>query len=473
MRNQSRKPAQRTRIVSQLRRVLLLGCGCLAMAACNGAKEHAGASGAAVESGAGSALVRVAPVRPVRKTLVRRTEQPGTIEAQEESPLHSKLAGYLAAVHVDIGDAITGPTFDAHGRMTAPGQVLAELAIPELDEEFRQKQSRVVMSQAAVRQAQAATRVAEAARGSARAKHDEATAAAERAAADFDRSKSEWARFRDLAEKGSVNRQVAEEKENLFRSAEAARKEAEARISSAKSAMAEAEALLEKSQADFDAATAALGVAEAERDRVAALLSYTKIHAPYDGVVTTRNVHTGHFVQPVAGGAAKPLFVVMRTQTVRVVVDVPEADAVWIKPGSEARIRVPSLASESFSGTVSRVGWRLNESTRTLRTEIDAQNPLGRLRPGMYAYADLKVAERPDALALPQTAVWPADGQSFCFTIDEQGKVLRTPVVTGIRAGDEVEILSGLSGGEAVIGFNPSAFREGQFVEKVESAAAR
>jgi multidrug efflux pump subunit AcrA (membrane-fusion protein) len=83
----------------------------------------------------------------------------------------------------------------------------------------------------------------------------------------------------------------------------------------------------------------------------------------------------------------------------------------------------------------------------------------------MYAYADIKVAERPDALSVPHTALWSAEGKTFCFVIDETGKLARRAVTTGIRAGDDVEIVSGLSGGELLIGVNPAAFREGQRVE--------
>ena len=110
--------------------------------------------------------------------------------------------------------------------------------------------------------------------------------------------------------------------------------------------------------------------------------------------------------------------------------------------------------------------------SRTLRTEVDLDNADGKLRPGMYAHARLKVAERADALALPRGAVLMADGKTHCFTIkregDHEGEIVRTPIETGIRAGDEIEIVSGLSGDEQIIGVNATAFREGQHVEVAE-----
>lgn len=441
---------------------------CLALIACSRTSQPQKTTTSTAGATAGNApLVRVAAVRPMRKTLVRRTEQPGRVEAFEESPLFAKLAGYVTKIHVDIGDSITGPKADSLGKVIEPGQVLAELSIPELDEEHRQKESLIGQASAEVRQADAAVQVAEAAQTSAQAKLEETQATVERAQADYDRARSEFERIRELAEKGAVNRQVADEKENQMRSASAARKEVAARIASAKAAIVESLALVEKAKADHETSQAKLRVAGSEEQRVAALLDYTHIRAPYDGVVSVRNVHTGHFVQPGTGSGGKPMFVVIRTEIVRIFVDVPEADAVLIQPGSEARIRIPSLSAETFAGNVTRSSWMLDASTRTLKTEIDVENASGRLRPGMYAYADLKVAERPDVLALPFTALFTADGQTFCYVIDAQSKVAKRPIAVGIRAGDDVEIVSGLTGDEQVIGVNPAAFREGQPVEVV------
>src|SRR4029453_2881 len=137
----------------------------------------------------------------------------------------------------------------------------------------------------------------------------------------------------------------------------------------------------------------------------------------------------------------KPLLGVVQMKIMRVFVDVSESDAALIATGGEAPGRIPSMPSEPRTGTVTRTAWNLDAATRTLRTEIDLPNEDGKLRPGMYASAKVKVAERKDALALPKTAVLSADGQSFCYTIDADGHVVRTPVETGLRAGDDVEIV--------------------------------
>src|SRR5262249_8239418 len=120
-----------------------------------------------------------------------------------------------------------------------------------------------------------------------------------------------------------------------------------------------------------------------------------------------------------------------------------------------------------------RSSWILESGSRTLRAEVDLNNDDRKLRPGMYAYGKIKVAERSDALALPRSAVLSAEGKNYCYTIGNDGRIARTPIETGIRAGDHGDTVSGLSGDEQVIGANVSAFREGQQVEVERPKEAR
>lgn len=417
----------------------------------------------------GPPRTRVATIHPEKKTLVRRTEQPGQIEAFEETPLVAKVAGYVRSVLVDIGDEVQGPTFDDEGNVKEEGQILAELAIPELEEELKQKVSLVTQAAAEVRQAEAALKVAKANKVSFEAQVAEAEAALDRVEARYKRWNSEFVRLTALADSGSVSRKVADETESEFRAADAARKETHAKIRSATAQLGQSEASIEKAQADLDATEAKQHVAEADQERTAALLRYSHIRAPYDGKVSARNVHTGHFVQPAGSPAAKPLLVVVRTERVRIFVDVPEGDAALVTPGSEAKLRVAALSGGDFTGLVKRTAWVLNPTTRTLRTEIDVDNKEGKLRPGMYAYADLKVAEHKEALSLPKTAIMTQGNQHSCWTV-EAGKVVRTSLTLSLRSGPDVEVLSGLLDDAEVIGINPAAFREGQEVEITKPA---
>ena len=104
-----------------------------------------------------------------------------------------------------------------------------------------------------------------------------------------------------------------------------------------------------------------------------------------------------------------------------------------------------------------------------MRTEIDVPNPNGRLRPGMYATAEIEVARRTDALSLPKSAILKQGAESFCLSISSENKIVKLPIKTGIVAvtptGTDIEILSGLTGDESLIGANLAAYKEGQAVE--------
>lgn len=439
----------------------LWALGMLMFAGC-----HENPSGVSESGPAGSAaLVRVTPVKAARKTLIRYCAQPGQIDAWEEAPLFAKVSGYVRAVHVDIGDKVQGPK-RAEGKKTAPGQTLVEIDAPELVQELAQKQAGVEQAKSEIKQAEAGVRVAVAAKASAQALVEEARASVQRAEADFNRASSELSRITQLADRQAVTDKLVDETKNKHAAAEAARKEVAAKIRSAQARLNESDAMVAKAEADLGSAKARLSVAEAERDQVKAMLDFTQIRAPFDGVVSSRNVDTGHLVN-VGASERKPLLSVVNTNVVRVVIDVPEVDAVHVAPGAEATIHLPSLGAEGMTGKVSRTTWVLNQATRTLRTEVDVENKEGRLRPGMYATVKLKVAERPDAVTLPKTALITDGGETFCWKIEADDTLRRNKVQTGIETGGEVEIVSGLSGGEDIIGVNAGAFREGQQVARV------
>lgn len=441
----------------------LLASGIACAAGCQNATDGGKSGGTATTSS--DANVRVTPIKPVRKTLVRYCEQPGQVAAFEEAPLWSKVSGYVRKVHVDIGDPVRGPIYE-DGTLQSPGQTLLEIEVPELQKELAQKQAAVEQAKSEIAQAAAAVKVAQAMRDSARALMDENVATIERVDAEVDRWKSELARITELVARQAVTEKLADETRNKFSAAQAARKETAAKIKSSQAHLAESEALVAKADADLDAAKAKLTFAEADRDRVGTLVTFREIRAPFDGIVAARNVDTGHLVN-VGSSAKDALLVVVNTNVVRVFVDAPEVDAVHIQPAAEVTIRLPSLAAEGITGTVTRTTWVLNQATRTLRVEIDIPNESGRLRPGMYAHARIKVAERIDVLTLPKSALMSAAGQVSCWKIAADGQLARQVVQTGLEAGGDVEILAGLTGDEDLIGVNAAAFREGQSVDKV------
>ncbi len=438
-------------------------CIALAIGGLSGCRHEQAAATSVANTGGADALVRVTPVQPTREALVRFTEQPGQIAALESTPIYAKLSGFVRRVHVDIGDQVTGPVYE-DGVLVKAGQTLAEIDMPELTKELAQKKALVQQAKAEVKQAEAAVRVAKASHASAAADVKEAGAMVDRVAADRDRWESELARITDLAARQAVTNKLVDETQSKFRAAAASGQEISAKIESAEARLNEAQAQIEKAEADVDAAAAKRDVAVADEERIAALLNYTSVYAPFDGVVAARHVDAGHLVS-MAGAAREPLFVVVSTDTMRIFVDVPEVDAVLLQPGAEAHLRVASLGNVEFQGVVTRTTWVLDQATRTLRTEIDVANPEKRLRPGMYVYARLKVAESKDALVIPKTALMSSAGQSFCWIVQADGALVKQPIQTGIEVAGKVEVLAGLSEQQRIIGVNPAAFREGQRVE--------
>jgi RND family efflux transporter MFP subunit len=373
--------------------------------------------------------------KPQKLALKRTVEQPGTVEAYEQTDVFAMVIGYIQSVNKDIGDEVR------------PGELLAELSVPELVQEHRQKQAMTRQTAAEVRQAEAAVQAAEAAMRSAAAQAEEAKAGRKRAQANYERWQTELNRVTSLVERNVIDQQTRDETRNQFRAAEAAREEVEARVRSLEAAENEAGARRDKAQADLAVARAREEVAAADEKRLAALVGYTRLTAPaYRGIVTQRSAFPGTLARPGGAGREAPLFVVARIDPVRVFLDVPESAAAQVTKDVPASVRVPAQGGRSFPGAVSRTSWSLDPRTRTLRTAIDLKNPRGELRPGMYVTASLTV-EQPPAWTLPAGAVVKYGEATYCFLVKD-GKASRLAVRTGYSDGKRVEVLEKQSGDE-------------------------
>jgi multidrug efflux pump subunit AcrA (membrane-fusion protein) len=409
----------------------------------------------------------VTTVYPERRTIQRTIEQPGQIEGYAQTPLYAKIPGYVSKLHVDIGDRVK------------EGQLLAELSVPETVEEHRQKQAAVVQGRAEVVQAKRLLAVAEATVKKAEAALQLAKAGRARAQSSVIRWRAEDNRVRRLVRNRAGTQEEREQTIDQLRSAETALAESNATIETAEAARVESVAQRDRAVADITVAEARLRVAEADERRLAALVAYAQIRAPFDGVVSKRLVDVGQLLQPSGAQpeSGRPLFVVVRTDPVRIFVDVPEGDAPLVRPGSTARVMVQALQEREFTGRVTRFSWVLDTQTRTLRTQIDLPNADGLLRPGMYAKAHV-LAEQPGTLTVPSEAVIYRDDESFVVRV-ENGRAVLTPVRLGRRQGQWVEVLKkqvrpaegngrrlweSFSGTEQVVASNPAALAEGQQV---------
>ena len=340
-----------------------------------------------------------------------------------------KLAGYVQEVLVDIGDSVK------------KDQLLIKLSIPEMLDEVKQMEALVAQAEAEVSQAEAAVKSAEAMAGTAEAKVAQAKAGVGRAAGEYERWKAEHARMTELAAKGSVTQKLVDETLNQLQAADAARQEADANVKSAEASLRAARANVQKSQADLVAAGARQKVAAANLAHAKTMLAYAEIKAPFNGVVTQRNVDTGHYVHPVTGGATQPLLVIAQTEQVRVFVDVPEMEAPLVDAGDKpdsAVVRVQSLGEKGIDGKVTRTSWSLDKANRSLRAEIDLPNTDGKLRPGMYAKVDILLDQRDNVLTLPTTAIVRDGSATYCCIV-ESGKIDRKKIELGLRSGADVE----------------------------------
>ena len=204
---------------------------------------------------------------------------------------------------------------------------------------------------------------------------------------------------------------------------------------------------------DVDVAEATSQGAKNLMQQRAAMRDYTKVRAPYAGIVTARFADPGALIQVATSSAtnAIPLFTIMDLNTVRVYANVPQDDSPWIAVGkTKASVLVKELPGRSFTGTITRSTLVLDPSTRSLLVELDLPNPDHALRPGTYAELSLGLREIPNALTLPPQAVISGPKGTSVFII-EQGKAKSVPVQTGISNGKWIEITNGLQGDEDVV----------------------
>lgn len=399
------------------------------------------------DTAASASALRVEAVSPLRANIRRVSETtPAILMPYEQTELYARLTGFLKEIRVDYGDRVK------------KGEVLAVLWVPEVEIELEQKEARVTLARAAIEQAKAALNAAEAAIQSAEASVTEAEAGRARAGAQYERWKGEYSRIKDLVNRSVIDRENLDETVNQYRAAEAAVTEVEAKVNSAKALLQESRARKERARADVTGASANLRVAEADRDQAKAMLQYARVIAPYDGVVVKRSLHTGAFLNPRAGD--QPLLTVVRTDLVRVVVDVAERDVRYLRNDSKILADFDALPGRRFEWKITRLAPVLGAGKRA-RVEVEVPNASGSLYPGMYGHASVILDDKREALTVPAGCLGADDKGTFLWLAVGE-KAERRSVTVGIQDGTRVEITSGLSGTEEVICGGKDALRDGQ-----------
>jgi multidrug resistance efflux pump len=356
-----------------------------------------------------------------RKDARQVLEVPGQIEAREQARLFARVAGHVEKVHVDIGDRVK------------TGDVLADLGLPEVEAEHKQKVALVAQAEAETEQVRQGLRAAEALLAVATARVLEAEAGVAQARANLEFRKKTYDRMRELGRTGAVDEKLLDEAKQQLEAALAALAEAETKVKVAKAASDAGAAQRDRAQAEVKVAAARLEVARAEVRRVEAVLQFAKVRAPFDGFVVQRSVNTGTFAGPPSGDRAEPLFVVARLDTVRVVAALPERAVPLVKLGAPAVVRLDVYKGQEFEGKVTRTAVALDAATRTLRVEIDLPNPEGKLRPGMFGTVAFAVERPADDKPAPEK---PADvGALEKARLDSAQKAFETAVKARAQGG--------------------------------------
>jgi len=343
-----------------------------------------GGTTANANTGAAAATPSVAVVKVDRHDLYEEITIPAEFRPYNEVELHAKVSGYVKQMNVDIGDKVK------------PGQLLAVLEIPELQDEL-----------------------------------DHAVATQQRAAADYKDAHLAYTRLLE------VNKQHP----NLI-----------------------AQQDLDTAEAKDATAEGALAGARSEVQKYRTLVSYTRITAPFGGVVTKRYVDPGALIQAgTSSQQAMPLVRVSDNNLLRLDFPVSVDYVRGIHQGAPAAVKVDSLGNKTFEGKIARFSDRIDDSTRTMTVEMEVPNPTLELVPGMYANVELKVDQRDRVLAIPVEAVSP--GGKSVLVVNSANEVEQRPVTFGIETPSQYEVVSGLKEGDLVMLGNTAQVTPGQKVE--------
>jgi len=338
-----------------------------------------------------------------------------TTQAIQDSIIYARTSGYLARRHVDIGDRVTA------------GQLLAEVASPEVEQQLSQARAELQQSEKAL----------------------------DLQRANLDLGRATMARYEAADAEGAVAKQAVDQSVATFRTAQAAVAAAEANVQAYK----------------------------ANVQRLLALTSFQRVVAPFAGTVIQRNVDVGALVtagSPVNNiaaapttvtGAANGLFEVAQIDTLRVFVNVPQAYAANVKVGLPARVTARGQLAESVKATVTRTSSAIDTGTRTLLTQVDIPNPSHRMLPGTFVYVDFEIGPAGTHWRIPATAlVFNAQGTRVVL-VGTGNKLHFQQVVVGRDLGTTIDVQSGLEGNETIVKLPTVSLQEGQVVTPVAAPA--
>jgi RND family efflux transporter MFP subunit len=365
------------------------------------------------------AAVREAPATHPVVTLIQAKQGeptselllPGNIEPLYSANLYARIDGYLDRRSVDIGAKVKA------------GQILAVISAPEVDQQLLQSRATLAQSEAALQQARAAL---------------------EQAKANAELARLTKERDIPLGQQRAISQQIVDGAVQAY----------DARVADVAAATA-----------NITAAEANVTANRANVSRLQQMQGFERIVAPFDGVITQRNVERGDLVSTGSSGAGKPLFSIAQSGTLRIQVDVPQSEAVNIQDGQKAAVDVKERLGRAYTGTVIRNAGALNNAARTMLTEVQVDNSDGSLLPGMYAQVKFTLPEQRTSLIIPTSSLVVDHSGMHVVTVAANHTVHFVPVTIGKDMGKEVEILNGLHGSEPLVSSPSDLLNEGDHVE--------
>jgi RND family efflux transporter MFP subunit len=338
-------------------------------------------------------------------------ELPGDFQAIMESAIFARADGYLKSRLVDIGDHVK------------PGQLMAEIETPELDQQIGQARATLAQSQSALKEMQADIELAR---------------------ANLNLSRATLERWQHLADKGVVSKQDLDTRHADFG--------------------------VKQAQADRAVAGLATGnetvrANDANLHRLEQMKVFARVTAPFDGVVTARNVDVGTLINAGNGGASREMFRVARIQPLRVFVNVPQSFVEEIHGGQTAVLRVAERPGETFPAHVTNISHSLDTGSRSMLVILETPNPGALLYPGMYAQVEFTTLRSRPLLRIPGDTLMIGKGGTKVAVVGADKIVHIKTIEMGQDLGSEVEVISGLAPGELVISSPTDAVEEGAVVD--------
>ena len=370
-------------------------------------------SGDRAQVQAGGPTITVGVTKVVKKSLGRQITLSSELVPFQEIDVYAKESGYVKKLLVDYGTRVKS------------GEVMAILEIPELEAQLQEDQAEIK---------NAANQIT-------RAQHE-----LERYQAQYKALHLQYTRLNSVFENqpGIVAQQEVDDAQGKDLAASSQ---------------------VDAGQASLEAAQSQLSVARAKLSHDQSLFDYSRITAPFSGVVTERYANLGTLVQAGTGSSTQAIPIVKLSQDdlFRLVIPVPEAYVRYIKVGDPVDVRVPSL-NRTFPGKVARFSVDVQEDTRTMHTEVDVLNPGRVLLPGMYADADLHLDRKDNIPSVPVQALSHRGDKTTVLVVNADGTLDQRPVEIGLETSSDAEILSGLNEGEQVVVSDRSGLKSGQKV---------